>query len=91
MNPFEQAEVLLQEIEEQVLTNAQDAEAFRIKYIGSKGLLKDLFAAMKDIPNERKKEFGQLVNELKQRAESKVNEAKISSAKASTKKSFEDL
>lgn len=47
-------------------------EEFRIKYLGSKGLLKDFFAEFKNVPNEQKKEFGQVVNELKNSAEEKV-------------------
>ncbi|MBV1923812.1 MAG: phenylalanine--tRNA ligase subunit alpha [Flavobacteriaceae bacterium] len=53
---------------------AQDeVEAFRIKYLGSKGLLKDFFSEFKNVPNEQKKEFGQTINALKKAAEEKVN------------------
>lgn len=52
--------------------NAADLEAFRIKYLGSKGLLKDFFAEFKNVPNEQKKEFGQVINLLKTSAEEKV-------------------
>ena len=51
-------------------------EAFRIKYLGKKGLLTDFFAEFKNVPNEQKKEFGQTINELKQVATDKVNELK---------------
>ena len=50
----------------------EQLEAFRIKYLGSKGLLKDFFAEFKNVPNEQKKEFGQVINELKTSAEEKV-------------------
>lgn len=90
MNPFEQAEKMLQDIKEAKLNSADEAERFRIKFIGSKGLLKNLFAAIKDIPNERKKEFGQLVNEIKQRAELLINEAKQSQNKFSKSQSLSD-
>ena len=46
-------------------------EAFRIKYIGSKGLVKGLMQYIKEVPNEQKREFGQVVNALKQLAEEK--------------------
>lgn len=52
--------------------NKENLEAFRIKYLGSKGLLKELFAAFKDVPNEEKKAFGQHINTLKTAAEEKV-------------------
>ena len=52
--------------------NKEALEQFRIKYLGSKGLLKDFFAEFKNVPNEQKKEFGQVINELKTSAEEKV-------------------
>mgnify|MGYP006184082329 CR=1 FL=1 len=52
--------------------NKETLEQFRIKYLGSKGLLKDLFAEFKNVPNEQKKEFGQVINTLKNTAEEKV-------------------
>lgn len=91
MNAFEKGQEILKEIEDIVLNSAEEAEAFRIKYIGSKGLLKDLFASIKDIPNERKKDFGQLVNKIKQSAEEKVTQAKASGTQKKAKTSNEDL
>lgn len=52
--------------------NKEELEAFRIKYLGKKGLLNDFFAEFKAVPNEQKKEFGQVVNNLKKTAEDKV-------------------
>ena len=52
--------------------NKEELEVFRIKFLGSKGILKDVFAAFKDVPNESKKEFGQIINLLKTNAEEKV-------------------
>ena len=52
--------------------NGAELEAFRIKFLGSKGLLKELFAEFKNVPNEQKKEFGQVINLLKTTAEDKV-------------------
>lgn len=48
---------------------AQDVEAFRIQYLGTKGALKNVFGLMKDVPNESKKEAGQWLNELKNELE----------------------
>ena len=47
-------------------------EEFRIKYLGSKGLLRELFADMRNVPNEMRKDFGLIVNQLKNTAEDKV-------------------
>jgi phenylalanyl-tRNA synthetase alpha chain len=53
-------------------SNKEELEVFRIKYLGSKGILKDFFAEFKNVPNEQKKEFGQVINTLKTTAEEKV-------------------
>jgi len=53
-----------------------EVEAFRIKYLGKKGLLNDYFAEFKNVANEHKKEFGQVINELKNTAQDKVNALK---------------
>jgi phenylalanyl-tRNA synthetase alpha chain len=52
--------------------NKEELEAFRIKFLGQKGLLKEFFAEFKSVPNEEKKEFGQVINNLKKTAEDKV-------------------
>ncbi|NDJ00001.1 phenylalanine--tRNA ligase subunit alpha [Flavobacterium sp. LaA7.5] len=52
--------------------NKEELEAFRIKYLGKKGILNDFFAEFKNVPNEQKKEFGQVINNLKKTAEDKV-------------------
>jgi phenylalanyl-tRNA synthetase alpha chain len=52
--------------------NAAELEAFRIKFLGKKGVLNDFFAEFKNVPNDQKKEFGQVINALKNAAEEKV-------------------
>ena len=49
----------------------EEHEQFRIKYLGSKNRIKELFLEIKNIPNEEKKEIGVLLNNLKQTAQSK--------------------
>ncbi|MEP6805701.1 MAG: phenylalanine--tRNA ligase subunit alpha [Flavobacterium sp.] len=52
--------------------NKESLEQFRIKYLGSKGLVKELFNEFKNIPNDQKKDFGLVMNTLKTAAEEKV-------------------
>jgi phenylalanyl-tRNA synthetase alpha chain len=52
----------------------EDLEAFRIKFLGKKGLLNEFFAEFRNVPAEMKKEFGQVINQLKQTAEGKVRD-----------------
>lgn len=53
--------------------NKEELEAFRIKFLGKKGILNDFFAEFKNVPNDQKKEFGQVINNLKNAAQDKVN------------------
>ena len=69
---FQQAEALHEKIKTEVI---QDAEAFRIQYLGSKGEIKAMFSAMKDIEPQERKAFGQLMNALKVTAEARLKEA----------------
>ena len=67
---------LAAELEQVSLQDEQTLEQFRIRFLGSKNVLKDLYAAIKDIPNEQKRAYGQQVNGLKERAEQLYLEAK---------------
>jgi phenylalanyl-tRNA synthetase alpha chain len=55
---------------------ADSAEAYRIRFLGTKGIVKNLFQEIKNVSPEKKKEFGQILNEFKQLAESKYEEIK---------------
>ena len=64
-----QIEAILQEINAYSISSAAELETFRIKYLGSKGIIKDLYAELKNVPNEQKREVGQLINSLRQTTE----------------------
>jgi phenylalanyl-tRNA synthetase alpha chain len=76
MEVFDKAAALLEDVKSAEITNAESLEQFRIKFLGSKNILKDLFSEFKSVPNEQKKEFGQIVNAVKQAAEEKFQNAK---------------
>jgi phenylalanyl-tRNA synthetase alpha chain len=69
---------LIEEAEAFNTQSLEDVEAFRIKFLGKKGLLTELFASFKEVPNEQKKDFGQAINNLKSTAQEKVNTLKQS-------------
>ena len=62
----------LHEITNFSATNREEVEQFRLRFRSKKGILTELFAAMKSIPAEEKKQYGAQVNELKQAAEAKL-------------------
>ena len=55
-------------------TDKNPAEAFRIQFLGTKGLIKSLMSGMKNVPPESRREMGQVLNELKLLAENKYEE-----------------
>ncbi|MCD4791145.1 MAG: phenylalanine--tRNA ligase subunit alpha [Bacteroidales bacterium] len=62
------------EINSFVAETQEQLEQFRIKFLSKKGIIPGLFAEMKNIPPENRKEMGQLLNELKNKAQDKVKE-----------------
>ena len=73
---LEKVQELLREVEGFAPKNNEELEVFRIKFLGKKGVMNDLFAAFKTVPNEQKKDFGKALNQLKQSAQSKLDECK---------------
>lgn len=63
---------LITEVEEFDATAKEQVETFRLKYLSKKGVLAELFAEMKNIEPDLRKDFGRLVNELKVKAEEKL-------------------
>ncbi len=91
-NPiFDRTDQLLAEIKSASISTLEELEAFRIKYLGSKNVIKPLFAEMRNVPNEDKKEFGQRMNALKVAAEEMFNSHKQSFDQAASKASFDQL
>jgi len=74
----ENIEQVRKEIVDFTISNEQTLEQFRIRFLGSKGIVKDLFGELKTVPNEEKRAVGQLLNELRQQAEEKLATAKES-------------
>jgi len=55
---------------------AAEVELFRVKYLGKKGIINDLFDQFKAVSNEEKKELGKALNQLKSVAAAKIEEFK---------------
>lgn len=74
------------------VNDAESLEAFRIRFLGTKGILKSLFADLKNVPVDRKKESGLVLNEFKQFVESAYDNWKSAiSAGGVTEESTIDL
>ena len=73
------------------LQDEQALEQFRIRFLGSKNVLKDLYAAIKDIPADQKRAYGQQVNALKEQAEQIFHGAKAAMTEVRSTGPAEDL
>ncbi|MBC7935965.1 MAG: phenylalanine--tRNA ligase subunit alpha [Rhizobacter sp.] len=80
------------EIKESIANTKEEVEEFRIKYLGSKGLVKTIMGEMKNVAVAQKKEAGQLLNDFKIFVEERFDELKGGSQpNATTKAAAIDL
>ncbi len=68
---FEKVRDIQRQIADAAPADAAALEQFRIRYLGAKNILKPLMGEIRNVPNEQKPAFGQLVNQVKQEAEAK--------------------
>ncbi len=72
----EKLEAYKAEIRQFAAEKAEEVEAFRIKYLGTKGLVKEVMGEMKNVAADQKRVFGQLLNEFKLFTEARYEELK---------------
>jgi len=82
---------LIAEVESFSTQKADEIEQFRIKFLSKKGIISGLFEEFKNVPNQDKKEFGQVLNTLKNKAQDKVDFLKQNIEDDSTEKVTLDL
>lgn len=70
---------------------AAEIEQFRVKYLGKKGIISDLFEQFKSVPNEEKREIGQALNRLKTAAQERIEEFRQSAEAAIQQSESVDL
>lgn len=64
------------ELETFAIQNAENLEQFRLKFLTKKSELQELLSEIKNVAPEERKNFGQQVNELKQKAQQLFEESK---------------
>ena len=75
---LERAKKILSHVEKFSTKSKEELEEFRIKLLSKKGEIAQLFSEFKNVPKEQKKEFGQVLNQLKQQAQEKLIKLKDS-------------
>ncbi len=66
----------IEEINSFKAATGEQVEGFRIKFLSKKGIIPGLFSEMKSVPPDARREMGQILNQLKNKAQEKVNELK---------------
>ena len=72
----ERIQQLLSEVAAWTANNTDEVEVLRIKYLSKKGEISQLFNDFRTVPNEQKRQVGQLLNELKDKAQEKLADLK---------------
>ncbi|MCB9038754.1 MAG: phenylalanine--tRNA ligase subunit alpha [Lewinellaceae bacterium] len=88
---FNKAKQLKAEIEAAQPDSMEALEQFRIKYLGTKNTIKPLFGEIRNIANEQKKEYGQLINSVKEAAEAKYEALKSTLEIAAEQAAVQDI
>ena len=82
---------IITDIDQFVINDTKTLEDFRIQFLGSKGIVKNMFGELKSVPNEEKREVGQLLNNLRLHAETKFARFKEQLETAASNDSSLDL
>lgn len=77
---LEKIEVYKKEVEAFDGADARSVEEFRIKWLGTKGIVKTIMGEMKNVPVDQKKQAGQWLNDFKQLVETKFESLKETAA-----------
>jgi phenylalanyl-tRNA synthetase alpha chain len=72
----EKIALLKKEVIEFPVSDNDQLEQYRLRFLSKKGLIPSLFEGFRDVAPDQKKETGQLLNELKQLASDRFNELK---------------
>ena len=85
----EKIQRVAQEIEAAQLSNAAELEQFRIAYIGRKGIISSLFDDLKQVEPEQRRQVGQELNQLKNLAQARFDQAQEQLVNAADSKATE--
>lgn len=88
---IENIKKLLDEVDKLQANNAEELEALRIKYLSKKGAINDLVSEFRTVQADKKREVGIKLNELKTKAQEKINNLRAQFEKNSDKSNDLDL
>ena len=88
---FDRVKQLIEEIRSAKPSNKEELEAFRLRFLGTKNVIKPLMGEIRNIANELKKDYGQLVNEAKEVAETVFQSVKENVEQADAEAAVQNL
>ena len=71
---LEKIDALLDEVQKAHAENAEQLEQLRLKYLSKKGAVNELMGEFRNVAKDQKKAIGIKLNELKSKAQDKINE-----------------
>ncbi len=74
---LDKIKTLLEEVDSVKVASSSELESFRLKYLSKKGLITSLFEDFREVSSELKRDVGQKLNELKQKAQERYNTLKV--------------
>ena len=87
----ERITALLAEIDGLLAASKDEVEALRIKYLSKKGAIPTLIDDFRNVPSDQKREMGMLINQLKQKAQDKIQLLKEQFENSTSSYSYIDL
>lgn len=73
---LDKIKTILEEVDSAKVASSSELESFRLKYLSKKGLITSLFDDFREVSSGLKREVGQKLNELKQKAQERYNSLK---------------
>ena len=87
----EAIEKILSDMEAFKAAQADDVDRFRTEFLAKKGRINALFADFRNVPPEQKKDIGQALNSLRNKAEEQLEALRSGFSDGSSKEKWEDI
>ncbi len=88
---FARVHTLMEEIRQAQAADPEAIEQFRIRYLGTKNVIKPLMGEIRNVSNEEKPAYGQLINEVKQLAQDRYEALLAAGSSAEDEAAAADL
>ena len=88
---LEKIDEYIKEVDSFNSSDQEEIEQFRIKFLGKKGIVSDLFSEFRNVPVDKKRVYGNNINILKNKAAEKISALKVKTGSEKQKSTPDDL